>query len=60
MAVTGEAHKSLLQAIERIQIALWLVDEEAYPSSAFLIERALDQMRADAWPDAIQGAPPSH
>jgi hypothetical protein len=60
MAVESEVHKSLMQAIERIQIALWLVDEEAYPSSAFLIERALDQMRADAWPHAIEDAPPSH
>jgi hypothetical protein len=55
-----DVQAALVQAIERIQIALWLVDEEAYPTSAYLIERALDQMRADAWPDAIKDAPPSH
>lgn len=56
----NDAHASLLQAIEKIEAALILVDETAYPTSAFLIERALDQMRADAWPDAIEDAPPSH
>jgi hypothetical protein len=55
-----EAHASLTQAIERVEAALTLIDDESYPTSAFLIERALDQMRADAWPQAIEDAPPSH
>jgi hypothetical protein len=49
-----------LQAIERIETALKLVDNTSYPTSAFLIERALDQMRADAWPGAIDDAPNAH
>jgi hypothetical protein len=32
----------------------------AYATSAFLIERALDQMRADAWPDVIEDVPAAH
>jgi hypothetical protein len=54
------SHSDLEQAIDRITAALTLVDEEAYPTSAYLLERALDQMRADAWPDAIDDAPPAH
>jgi hypothetical protein len=60
MAEPNEPKASLLQAIERIETALTLVDETTYPTSAFLIERALDQMRADAWPDAIDDAPAAH
>jgi hypothetical protein len=29
-------------------------------TSGYLIERALDQMRADAWPHAIDVATPAH
>ena len=46
MAQPSETQASLLQAIERIEAALTLVDEEVYGLSAYLIERALDQMRA--------------
>ena len=60
MAAPDGTHASLLQAIERIEAALILVDDTSYPTSAFLIERALDQMRADAWPDAIDDAPAAH
>jgi hypothetical protein len=60
MASPDEAHASLLQAIERIEAALTLIDDASYPNSAFLIERALDQLRADAWPDAIDDAPSAH
>jgi hypothetical protein len=60
MAIPDDAQASLLQAIERIEVALKLVDDTSYPTSAFLIERALDQMRADAWPDAIDDAPNAH
>jgi hypothetical protein len=60
MAEPDDANASLLQAIERIETALVLVDATSYPTSAFLIERALDQMRADAWPDAIDEAPAAH
>ena len=60
MATPSDAHASLLQAIERIEAALVLVDDTSYPTSVFLIERALDQLRADAWPDAIEDAPASH
>ena len=57
MSAPDDTQASLLQAIERIEVALKLVDDTTYPTSAFLIERALDQMRADAWPDAIEDAP---
>ena len=60
MASLDDAHASLLEAIERIEAALKLVDDASYPTSAYLIERALDQMRADAWPDAIDDAPAAH
>jgi hypothetical protein len=60
MALPDDAHASLVQAIEQIEAALLLVDDTAYPTSAFLVERALDQMRADAWPDAIDDAPSAH
>jgi hypothetical protein len=60
MATLDETHASLLQAIERIEAALILVDDTSYPTSAFLIERALDQMRADAWPNAIDDTPLAH
>jgi hypothetical protein len=58
MSTPDEAHLLLLQAIERIEAALILVDDTSYQTSAFLIERALDQMRADAWPDAIDDGLP--
>jgi len=54
------AQASLLQAIERIETALKLIDDAAYPASAFLVEQALDQMRADAWPAVIDDVPVSH
>jgi hypothetical protein len=59
VAATDETHASPIQAIERIATALTLVDEIAYPRGFFLIERALDQLRADAWPAAID-APSAH
>lgn len=60
MERSEDVQAALVQAIERIQIAMWLVDEQAYPTSAYLIGRALDQMRADVGPNAIKGAPASH
>jgi hypothetical protein len=60
MTIPGDAHASLMQAIERIEAALILVDDDAYPTSAYLIERALDQMRADAWPREIDDAAEVH
>jgi len=60
MATPEDVHGSLMQAIARIETALQLVDNTAYPTSAYLIERALDQMRADAWPDAMDDAPAAH
>jgi hypothetical protein len=60
MITQDDAHGSLVQAIERIEATLLLIDDAAYPTSAFLIERALDQMRADAWPEAIDDAPELH
>jgi hypothetical protein len=60
MPTPDDTYASLLQAIERIEVALRLVDDVSYPTSVFLIERALDQMRADAWPDAIDDAPNAH
>jgi hypothetical protein len=60
MATFDDSHASLLQAIERIEAALILIDDTSFPTSAFLIERALHRMRADAWPDAIDDAPAAH
>jgi hypothetical protein len=60
MATPDDIHASLLHAIERIEAALILINDTSYPTSAYMIERALDQMRADAWPDAIDDAPPAH
>jgi hypothetical protein len=60
MVHRDDTHASLMQAIDRIEAALTLVDDAAYPTSAYLIERALDQMRADAWPQEIEGAPEIH
>jgi hypothetical protein len=57
MAAPDDTHACLLQAIERIEATRALVDDASYPTSAYLIEGALDQMRADAWPGAIDDAP---
>lgn len=46
-----------LKAIELLETALKIIGETGDETSGFLIERALDQMRADAWPDAIDDAP---
>lgn len=54
-----ESYTLLLRAIERVESALKLVDHTKYPSSALLIDRALSQMHADAWPDAIDETPAS-
>jgi hypothetical protein len=60
MATPEDIHGSLIHAIERVEAARQLIDDTSYPTSAYLIERALDQMRADAWPDAIDDAPSAH
>jgi hypothetical protein len=49
-----------LKAIGLLETALKITEETGDETSVFLIERALDQMRADAWPDAIDDAPSSH
>jgi hypothetical protein len=48
------------KAIEYLESALAITEETGDEVSGYLIERALDQMRADAWPHAIDDAPPSH
>lgn len=45
MVALSDAHALLLQAMERVEAALSLLDDTMYPTSAFLIERALDQLR---------------
>jgi hypothetical protein len=42
------------------EAALKITEKTGDETSGFLIERALDQMRADAWPDAIDDAPEVH
>ena len=48
------------KAIEYMEAALKITEETGDETSGFLIERAHDQMRADAWPDAIDNPPPAH
>jgi len=48
------------EAIEYMEAALKITEETGDEPSGFLIERALDQLRAEAWPDAIDDAPASH
>ena len=48
------------KAIEYLKAALTITEEIGDGTSGFLIERALDQLRADAWPFEIDDAPPSH
>jgi hypothetical protein len=48
------------KAIELLETAQKITEEIGDETSGFLIERALDQMRADAWPDAIDDAPAAH
>jgi len=42
MAGTDEINVSLLEAIRRTEAAARLVDDAAYPTSTYLIERVLD------------------
>jgi hypothetical protein len=60
MATPDEIPALRQKAIEYIEAALKITEETGDETSGFLIERALDQMRADAWPDAIDDAPASH
>jgi hypothetical protein len=59
--MTPEEIPALRQrAIELLETALKITEETGDETSGFLIERALDQVRADAWPDAIDAAPEVH
>lgn len=49
-----------MKAIEYLESALVIAEQIGEQISGYLIERALDQMRAEAWPSAIDNAPPSH
>ena len=60
MAEPEEIHALRLKAIELLATALKITEETGDETTGFLIERALDQMRADAWPDAIDDAPVAH
>lgn len=60
MAEPEETTALRLKAIEHLEAALAITAETGDETSQFLIERALDQMRADAWPDAIDEAPAFH
>ena len=48
------------KAIDHLEAALAITEETGDEISGFLIERALDQMRADAWPGMIDEAPEAH
>ncbi|HUZ33336.1 MAG TPA: hypothetical protein VMV19_14715 [Xanthobacteraceae bacterium] len=48
------------KAIELLETAATITEETGDETSGYLIERALDQLRADAWPDAIGDAPAAH
>lgn len=48
------------KAIELLETALKITEETGDQTSGFLIERALDQLRADAWPDVIDDTPAAH
>jgi hypothetical protein len=41
------------KALEHLEAALAITDETGDETSGFLIERALDQMRADTWPGGL-------
>jgi hypothetical protein len=43
-----------------METALKIIEETGDETSGYLIERALDQMRADTWPAAIDDAPAVH
>jgi hypothetical protein len=61
MVTTPEEDVALrMKAIEYLEAALVIAEQIGEPTSGYLIERALDQMRAETWPDAIDDAPPSH
>lgn len=57
MAEPEEIPALRLKAIELLETALKVTEETGDETSVFLIERALDQMRADAWPDAMMTRP---
>lgn len=48
------------RAIKYLEYALTLTEATGDEHSGYQIERALDQMRADTWPDAIDDAPAAH
>ncbi|HEX4410570.1 MAG TPA: hypothetical protein VH206_17500 [Xanthobacteraceae bacterium] len=48
------------KAISLMEAALLITGETGDHDCSFLIERALDQLRANAWPAAIAEAPASH
>jgi hypothetical protein len=60
MATPEEIPALRQRAIELMESALKITEETGDETSGFLIERALDQMRADAWPEAIDDAPLAH
>lgn len=60
MAAIGEIPALRQKAIKLLETALELTEETGDEISCYLIERALDQLRADAWPHAIEDAPASH
>jgi hypothetical protein len=60
MAAPEEVPALRQKAIDLMETALKITEETGDETSTYLIERALDQMRADAWPDAIDDAPAAH
>jgi hypothetical protein len=46
-----------VKAIEHLEAALAITDRIGDQVSGFLIERSLDQMRADTWPGSLDVPP---
>jgi len=54
MATPDEIYELRKTAIGHLEAALRITETVGDEASGFLIERALDQMRADTWPDRMQ------
>ena len=53
MATPDEIYELRKTAIGHLEAALRITETVGDEASGFLIERALDQMRADTWPDRM-------
>jgi hypothetical protein len=60
MPLSDKTHALRERAIKHLEYALTLTEVTGDEHTSYQIERALDQMRADTWPDAIDDAPAAH